>query len=363
MHIYKKTPIILIIILLFISTNNLYAQKSNNKNSYLIDKIFSFAEGESPSESRAEALRKANKAAFEILLQNLNIKNDIIANISDEEIAETVYSRRITNERMAGNYYSANFNIAFVENAITSILEDKEAQKLIQNQENIFLLFPVEIINNKSFLWGKDNAWRQALEDSIKFSNIRSIVIPQGDYSDISNINLNNIKDNIFSNFAEVLPKYNANTVIIAYFDIDKIENKANIILDVIKSSESQRTRLSFINAKNLNKEDLLIEVSHRTLNHILNKNQEKILQLNTKAKDHISLSVTISSLENWLSVKAEIKKMYFIKDIELKSISKDFAKIDIKYNQEYSNSKELFSQYNFLLKQGKYGESILSYQ
>ncbi len=110
---------------------------------------------------------------------NLNIQNDISQEISDEEIAEAIYSRRITNERIAGNYYSANFNIKFIKNAINAILDDKKIQKLSKNQQNTFLLLPIEIVNNKYLLWEGNNEWKDALQKAIKFSNIRSIIIPE----------------------------------------------------------------------------------------------------------------------------------------------------------------------------------------
>ena len=364
MNIYKK--FIYLIILSASLAGNSYAQKANNLNPYIVNKIFAFAQEENPFESRNETLKKANRTAFEALLGNLNIQNNISQEISDEEIAEAIYSRRITNERIAGNYYSANFNIKFIKNAINAILDDKKIQKLSKSQKNTFLLLPIEIINNKYILWESGNEWKKSLQKAIKFSNIRSIVIPEENYDNIKNIeNLtsNNIDNDIFQIFGNSLTKYDANNIITAYLSIDKIENKANITLEISNKSESSRTKLSLVNSKNLNKENLLIEASYRTLNHILSKNQEKIMQLSKKAKNNISVKIPISNLESWLAIKEQISRMYFVKKLEIKSISKKFAKINIQYDKEYKNSEQLFLQYNFSLNKNKYGDLILSYQ
>ncbi len=95
-----------------------------------------------------------------------------------------------------------------------------------------------------------------------------------------------NINNDIFQIFNNSLNHYKANNIIVAYLSIDNIENKVNIALEISDKTESNRTRLSLVNSKNLDKENLLIEASYRTLNHILSKKSgEKLCNLITNLK------------------------------------------------------------------------------
>ncbi len=86
-------------------------------------------------------------------------------------------------------------------------------------------------------------------------------------------------------------------------------------------------------------------------------------MQLDNKSQNSISLTIPISDLENWLAIEKQISRMYFVKELQIKSMSRKFAKVLIKYNKEYENSAQLFSQYNFSLNRDKSGKLILLYQ
>lgn len=344
------------------------AKKVRSRNPYLITNVFSSAEESAPSDSRIKATMKAHRVAFLVLLKNLGVEESFSDEVSDEEIADAVYSRRITDERIAGNYYSAKFNISFLKSTVSALLDNSEVQEdeiIIKEDEEIFLFFPVEILGNKPVLWERNNIWFKSIEESINNSNIRNIVMPRGDYSDIVNINLKNIQGAKYSDFNSMLTRYGANSAIIAYFDFDKIDNKANITLSIVRSDDIQKFRLGFVNSKNLSRSGLLLEVADRTIDHVASKSKSKrkVKKVSLASSEKLLLNVEISDLEEWMRIKSRIEDMYFIKSLKLESISRSVAKITITHSGDSSNIAKLFAKFNFLLRQNRSGEYFLSVQ
>ena len=101
-----------------------YAYKDNNP--YIINSIFSNSNGDNPNEARINTINQARRNALSILFQRLKIDEAYIGDISNNEVSEMVYSQRITNERIAGNNYSAKFNITFSKDYVYGILSKKK---------------------------------------------------------------------------------------------------------------------------------------------------------------------------------------------------------------------------------------------
>jgi hypothetical protein len=339
------------------------SKRVKSRNPYLITNIFSSAEEDSPSVSRAQAVTKANQIAFVILLKNLELPAHIKDRVSDEQIAQAVYSRQILDERIAGSYYSAKFNIAFLKSTVNSLLDDNESQPSFKEAGDKFLLFPVEVVRGREVLWEKNNLWRKSLEETISYSNVRNINVPKGDYVDIVNVNLDNIRNAKYSNFRSILSRYNAKSAIVAYFDFDKIENKVNIMLNIVDDSITRKVRLSFVNSKNLSRSGLLLEVAERTISHIVDSNAPKNKNATYSSTKNMKLNVKISDLGEWMMIKGRVERMSFVKKLKLESISRSTAKIVLTHDARNSDLANLFSSQGFLLRKNSNGEYFLSVQ
>lgn len=337
------------------------AKRMKSKNPYLITNIFSSAEEISPSVSRQKSINKANRIAFMVLLKNLKMDENFLANISDEEIAEAVYSRQILDERMAGNYYSAKFNISFLKSSVNAILDVGEAQEVVRGEEEIFLIFPVEVMKGQTVLWERNNGWNKSLDESINFSNARNIILPAGDYADIVSVNLKNVSSSNYSTFNSTLTRYGADSAIVAYFEFDDIENKANITLNIIRQSGTSKIRLSFVNSKNLSRSGLLLEVADRAVSHVINSNEVATKKVDKSNSDTMAINVEISDLEEWMSIKKKLESLYFIKNLQLESISRNTVKVVIKHSTTEADMAGLLAKYDFMLRNDRRGQYFLS--
>lgn len=369
--VFKKFfPAFIAVLLLFnfesAKANNLADRGMKSRNPYLITNIFSSAEEPAPSDSRAKAIIKANRIAFLVLLRNLGVDESFSDKISDETIDGAVYSRQIDDERIAGNYYSAKFNIAFLKSTISGLVEDDSVERVERVKEENFLLIPIQIEDGQEIMWERNNFWRKALEQSINVANAQNIILPAGDYNDMVNINLKNIKTNNFNDFSPTMNRYGADSVIIAYFEIDDIENKAIVTLNIFRALDSKKIRLSFVNSKNLSKNGLYLEVADRAVRHITQSEEVKVkkpdyepaIKSNTKAV----INVEIENLGDWMAIESRIRKMNSIKNLTLQSITRDSVRILVEYeNSSGFDIIPLFASNNLSLSRGKNGEYFLS--
>ncbi len=358
---------IITISMLVFSLSNAYAddiQGVVNQNPYLVNNVFASAEEQDSSISRNKAMAQANRTAFFIMLENLGADSDSKKNMSDEEIDELVYSRQITEEKIAGKKYSAKFNVTFLKTAVNNLLDQEDvvvkSVKLNNKSEEIFLLFPVEMVRDRPMLWEKANLWHKNVEDFVNTNNIRTIIVPSGNDSDISDVNLENIKEDDFSKFSSILSRYGASGIIVSYYELDTIENKSSITLKTITADGVKKVRLDFINSKNLDQYSLMNESAQRTIKYIINDNKKKET-ITYKSNDPIVINVEFASLEEWIILHNRIKNMHFVNSLTLKSITRNVAKIVLTSNGDYPDIIRLFTEYNFTLRQGENGEYFLS--
>ncbi|MDA0902495.1 MAG: DUF2066 domain-containing protein [Proteobacteria bacterium] len=338
-----------ILISLTLSAAHVGAAPYQGENPYLVKNVFINADGKTPTKARNNALVQARREAFSILLGRLSIYDGFDDNISEEEIADMVHSQQIINERIAGNSYSAIFTISFSKDFVDSVLASKSISKDSQITEK-YLVFPIKRSGNKNLLWEDINDWRSAWE-RVLGNDQSEIKLPVGDIDDISLINANTAKNANFNYFADILNKYEADVAIIAYFDLDKIDNKINIELRKIRKFRQQKVKLGFVNIDRLSPIMLLSKVAKRTADHISDIKKE-LPQNKDKLDENslINIDILISNLQDWIMIKQNIENMGFIKELKTISISKDLVKIIVKYDENNGDIIDLFADHNLIL-------------
>lgn len=89
-------------------------------NSYQINDVRVDIESEKATQARDEAMIKARRNAFNVLMQRLNV--DIGSEANDRTIATLVDSFEINREKTSNNRYLASVNVKFNERAVQSYL-------------------------------------------------------------------------------------------------------------------------------------------------------------------------------------------------------------------------------------------------
>ena len=122
------------------------ASSKGYQNKFLVKNLEVSAEDKGPSIARQKAVQKARRIAFKKILRRLEIDPNFHEIIPSRKISEMTHSEQIINERIAGNNYSANFNIKFSQNFVENTLLDNNIVSGVEKQEK-YLIIPLEKTN------------------------------------------------------------------------------------------------------------------------------------------------------------------------------------------------------------------------
>jgi hypothetical protein len=304
-----------------------------NQNNYLVENVDVKVTGKSPSGARNAANANARRDAFLILLTRLEMNVNIADHITDDEISYMVRSEQIDKEKIAGNSYSATFNIMFAKDFVDHVLAQKTSQKVKDKQQESYLLIPAKLLKNKKLLlWEDENDWKKAIaQNLVKRSDAVSqkFILPEADMQNIASLNRDNVTNIDYPAIEPVVLKYNSNAAYSLIFFYDEIENKVTINLFYIRKLQKKQVRLSFVNVDRLGYEALLDKVAAKTIDYLINSQsgEDKVLSSNI-----IRFEIPISSIGNWLTIKDKIENSNLINQLNIEAISRDYALISVNY-------------------------------
>ena len=336
-----------LILLLFFCLNFAWAQES--KNIYFVDSIRTKAVGKNPNEARKISVNNARRDAFMVLLSRLKMPISLSDNISDSEIAEMVRSEQIVDEKIAGNSYSASFNIIFAKDFVDHILGKKNDngtfinKNLDEKYSEKFTIIPVKMVNNRPIIWESENDWRVMMERIIAKNNFqKTFMVPNYNFENTSNINNKNIKDISFSNFERINADNGAEASYVLFFNFDEIENKVLIDVVYLRKLLKKQFRLSFINVDRLSYNDLILKVAEKTLEYLNNNPIGNDEILNNK---FVNIHVKIEKLDDWLYIKKMIEDAKIVDKIFVNSISRDEVWANIIYLNSTVSIEQAFEK------------------
>jgi hypothetical protein len=350
-------------IILFLIFFCLQSSLANN-DKYIIDNIMINEEAESASEARKLANVNANRQAFLKLLKNLKISESFSNYIDDEQLDEAIDAKKIKNEKIANNWYKANFHIEFSRNYIDNLLEDwKKGNGINLESDKKYLIFPIEIHNNQPKIWHDNNkwfnAWRSALLDTAA-SNIQSpIKIPKGDLDDISLLNLKNIDKIKYPDIKDILKKYDSKIGTFIDIYIDHLENNAAINITLIQQFTKKKVKLSFVNINDIKEERLYHIITEKVMEYLEKKDLSTINNKKEDQKDNknINLDILASSLKDWSIFKHKLSKISDI-DFKVNSISSDIVKLTLIPKKEMDIIKYL-ANHDIIITKNKKNDKI----
>ena len=323
-----------LIFFIFFGLNFAWAQDS--KNIYFIDSISSKAIAKNPSDARKASISNARRDAFMVLLTRLKMPIATSDNISDAEIAEMVRSEQVVDEKIAGNSYSATFNIIFAKDFVEHILAKKNDNQQVQAIDKTekysekFVIIPVKMAKFRPLIWESENDWRVMLDRIISKNNLqKSYVIPEANAENISLVSGQNMKNITFANLEKIINNNGSEASYVLFFNFDEIENKVLVEVVYLRKLLKKQFRLSFINVDRLSYNDLILKVAEKTLEYLGNNSIGSDEVLN---KNAINSHVRIQELQDWLNLKKTIEDSKLVDNVVINSISRDEVMASINY-------------------------------
>ncbi|MFT7098539.1 MAG: hypothetical protein ACJAS6_000399 [Rickettsiales bacterium] len=351
----KWSYIFLLLFLMLVVGKNSLAQ---DQDKYVVSDIVISSEGKSPNQSRTKAIADGQRSAFIVLLSRLGFDADVSDNFQNEEIADMVASQQIFDEKIAGNKYSATLNLNFSRRFVQHHLDRKdEIEKSID--ENSYLIIPIKASDEKMLIWEEENDWMLSWKRFMENNEYPQIKLTKGDFEDVGNFNIENIKNNDFSNFGTSFYKYGSGSIVLVYFDFDSIENKVNIDLHIIDKLQNNQVRLEFINVNQLPMQELAQKVVKKTADYII-KDDGKV-GFSKFSPENTDIDILVSDLKEWIIIKNKIERSHLVSNLQIKSISRDLIKINADYGVDKDDIIASFEKEDLFLTSKLEGGYFLS--
>ncbi len=310
---------------LFLITTPALAQAAN-PGDYLVENVVVNVNAKSPSDAKNLAVKTARRDGFIILLTRLELKVRLADQVSDDEISDMVRSEQVDNEKIAGNSYSASYNIMFDKKFVDHILAQKNVDKIAKSDEESYLLIPVKLLKRKVILWEENNDWKKAIEKNLSQSE-KKFTVPTSNVENIAFLNRDNVLTANYQAIEPMLNRYNANGAYLIFFAFDESENKVRIEVSYINKLQNRQTKLSFINVDHLNYQTLLDKVANKTIKYL-----SEAPNVSNANPSLVNIAIPISSFGNWMQIKTRIENSNLINQLSIKAISKDYAILTVNY-------------------------------
>lgn len=328
-------------------------------NPYTVDGVSASAKSKSAGDAKTVAIANARRDAFLITLTRLSLPINIADNVTNDDIFDMVMSEQITEEKIAGNNYSAIFNITFAKEAVNRVLQEKNVKKE-EVKQDVFLLIPIKNIKYKTLvkptgkipekflLWEDDNDWRVAIAKSLKEKSLRNFIIPENNIDNIAILS-GTIEQIEYSQIEPLLAKYNATAAYAVTFLYDDIENKVSIKVQNIRKLQKKQTKLGFVNIERLGYEALVKKVSEKTLEYLSSTQSEN--NAKPDSIDIVKIEIPISGLDNYMVIKSKIEATNLISQMSIESISKDYVKLSVSYVNSGVDIVDAFAKFGLILR------------
>jgi hypothetical protein len=325
------------------------ADIANSAVNYKVSGIKIDELSDSATQARQIGITKGQRTAFIIMLGRLGIDSSYAMWFSNEEIAQTIESRRIEGEKFSKKRYSANLTVTFSESFMKYALESYGIGRN-STVDTYYLVIPTQKVGEEVFIWDKNNQWMQNWKNVIGRKGVKGIVLPKGDIDDISMITQEEIIDPYYESFENIIKKYNVDGVMIAEGEHIKAENKMRINLTKISKKEEKTIKLDYFNMSNLKQDPFFNNAAQKTVKYIA----EVELSKGSKGKrnDGTEVYIPVSEVSDWAYIKERLDEISSFKNVQTMYITQDVVKINITHKMDIDDLTEVLEESGLYLMQ-----------
>jgi len=312
---------------------------------YNVENIPVNVTAKSPSASRTIATATAHRDAFLVLLTRLNLATSVADTVTDEEISDMVRSESIDNERLAGNNYAATFNITFAKDFVDHILGQKNAKKDDAKSEEIsqnFLVIPVKVVQRKALLWEESNDWKKLMERYLAQKNETHFISPKADMENISTLSIEDLSKADYASLEPMMMRYKANASYLLFFSLDDVAKKVVVEISYIRRMQKKQMKLNFVNLAGMSAEAIQLKVAEKVIDYLKKVQSNEVAGLNSM---QVRIQIPITTLGNYLMVKNKIENSNLVNSLNIESMSRDYALINVGYVNSGSDIVEGFAK------------------
>jgi hypothetical protein len=266
-----------------------------------------------------------------------------LTKLDDKTITDMVESFEVANERMSAVHYLADYTFHFRPSKVrrlTHITDGAPAEPnskpaVVEGGGKPLIVLPVFKDAAGSILWDEPNAWREAWAQRSADTGVTRLTVPLGDASDLATIDAGRAEAGKPDALAAIAQRNGGDEAIVALATARREGDKL-VGLDLsIKRYQSGRlaeTHEATLDANSgENAGDFLKRAADMMAGEIAS-GSKKNPGPRSDQQANLSASVLLGSIGEWVSVRDRLASVPTIRKVDLLSLNRHEAKIQIKY-------------------------------
>ena len=266
-----------------------------------------------------------------------------LTKLDDKSITDMVESFEVTNERMSAVHYLADYTFHFRPSKVRRLVHIAESAQTEANSKPAvaegnskpLIVLPVFKDSARSILWDDPNAWREAWgQRSFDTGPIR-MTVPLGDASDLATIDAGRAEAGRPDALTAIAQRNGGDEAIVALATVRREGDKL-VGLDLStkryrfgRLADTHETTLDANPGENPN--DLLKRAADTIAGEIAN-GLKKGSGSRSDQQSSLAANVLIGSIDDWVRVRDRLTTVPAIRKVDLLSLNRHEAKIQIKY-------------------------------
>ncbi len=304
--------------------------------------------------ARAAAFQLGQQAALAKLLRRLTQRTDHsrLPPVETERLEFMVQALEVANEKTSDVRYLADMTVAFKPDEVRRLL--KEARiPFAETLSKPVLVLPVQRQGGELVLWDEPNLWREAWSQLPRSDGLVPLIVPVGDLSDISDIDAVQAADGDPLRLSAIAARYGASDVLVAI--ATPSETASGIRIDITASrvgAPSQPPILFNVQSADRGARPSLLRTAVDGIAAAVEDAWKSASIIEFDRPGLLVLAVPLTSLEQWVSVERRLKSIASISAVNLVSLTRDSAAVEITHFGDEAQLTTVLAQQDLALEQ-----------
>ncbi len=327
---------------------------------FTVDGIKVNSSGANAKQAKESATLSGEREAFSILLERIaaDPKNSSLTGMDSGKISELVQVVEVNDEKVTASYYSATLSISFNKQLVEKLIKDSGINFTAKKNPPIILV-PLLITGDQRLLFEEANPLRKSLAEVASANRAMNIIVP---------VNLRGVDKNKLNQNIEALPQdvkdsllrlgqtYKASKLILIVA-VQTGKDQLDIRLRDVQDDSGAIKELSFKN-KDASEGEGVFNYAARGINSVLENQAVKGKNVSNDPLVQVILTAPFAGIEEWISIRRKLENMPDIKNINVKTLSAQYAILEISFIGSLDNFNSNMNEGGFYLENK--GENLI---
>lgn len=281
--------------------------------------------------AKENGIAEAQQKALQIVFRRLVAPADVarLPEVTTDMLYAMVRDFDIGEEKFGGGRYLATLSVRFEPQEVAAVLRSQSIRFAMTRSLPVVVL-PVIDTGRARRLWDDPNPWRDAWAGRLPHPGLFSLVMPIGDLSDVSAVNVNYALAGDPVALEQIASKYNAVGAVVAVAKIRGTGNSRVVEVSMTftgGSYDGQTIERSYTGSGGL--QAFLGQVAGEVLRD-LEKDWKTANMLDFTQEERMSILVPIGGLGEWIAIRDRLTTMARIQEVTVSRMSRVLAEVDL---------------------------------